>query len=44
MLFAEQRHARLGLTFTDLFQEVQTTLVSRQTILGVALLLGPTRP
>jgi hypothetical protein len=40
VLFAEQRFARLGLTFTDLFQEVQTTLVSRQTVLGVALRLG----
>lgn len=44
VLFAEQRYARLDLTFTDLFQEVQTTLVSRQTVIGVALRLGPTGP
>lgn len=40
VLFAEQRYATLGLTFTDYFQEIQTTLVSRQTVLGVALRLG----
>jgi hypothetical protein len=39
VLFGEQRYARLSLTFTDLFQEVETTLVSRQTVLGVALRL-----
>lgn len=44
VLFAEQRYSRLGLTFTDLFQEVETTLVSRQTVLGVALRLGPKSP
>lgn len=40
VLFAEQRYSRLGLDFTDYFQEIQTTLVSRQTVLGAALSFG----